>query len=939
MKLDFASLKVRIAVAGALVMLIAVLGVAFIAQRTAGNATLEEIKHELAVTNKNLGALIDRSMAERVSNVQLIANDPRLRSTNISAGDKQEVLEAFQESFGDAYYDFLLVDADGAPVASSGTEVRENYADTNWFIETVKSRKLYYEDRMSIDYGVYLVVITAPIVSDDGRLIGIVNGRVNIMKLMDEVLTPVYEDYKSQGAAGSYPYVVHPKGFVLWYYNKERIGELNLLEQEGELKGVAERMVARQSGVETYDFEGIDKLVAYAPMTGYGDYQGLGWTMAVTYEEEAALAPVRAMVRTIVWVSVGAILLGIILLWLVIAVSLRPLDYMVGVITRIARGEIPEKSALRYGGEMGQLQVAVEDLSGTIQTMVEDIDALAEAAIAGQLDVRADAAKHAGDFARLVGGVNEVIATLVGHFDSLPLPVMIIGSDYGIRYMNSTGQALLGQSAEQLAGHKCYEQFKTSDCRTANCACARAMEEGVKNTSETDAHPGVGVDLDIMYTGTPIKDRQGNIIGALEIVVDQTQIMTARRQAQKMADQIKGTTDALKQSANGLLQIAEGMRGRSEQMSEQTSIASAAVEEITASINSTAQVSGETSENINVIASAVEEMSGTIRTTAAASEQSATGVTDVSKVIAAASIKMENVAGSAQSVSQSVDSVVSAIREINLSLNEVSSNCEKSQAVTGDAELKAKDTNAIIEKLSASSKQIGKIVDVINDIADQTNMLALNAAIEAAGAGEAGKGFAVVANEVKELARQTAEATEEISQQIEAMQENMGGAVQAVGVIATVIDEIGEITNTIAAAVTQQTATVGDISGAVVTAAEKVNVISGEINELSSHFTDISRSAGEAEKGVQEIARSAAELSVASREVAENTDQASTRMAGVARSSNEISQGATEIARNIAEISQAAGETTDGARQTTEAAEELARVAADLDQLMQEFKI
>ena len=119
------------------------------------------------------------------------------------------------------------------------------------------------------------------------------------------------------------------------------------------------------------------------------------------------------------------------------------------------------------------------------------------------------------------------------------------------------------------------------------------------------------------------------------------------------------------------------------------------------------------------------------------------------------------------------------------------------------------------------SRQIGKIVNVISDIADQTNMLALNASIEAAGAGEAGKGFAVVANEVKELAKQTAEATEEISQQIEDMQFNITCAVGSMETITDVTKEITHITNTIAAAVTEQSAITGEISNSIVRASQK----------------------------------------------------------------------------------------------------------------------
>ena len=197
--------------------------------------------------------------------------------------------------------------------------------------------------------------------------------------------------------------------------------------------------------------------------------------------------------------------------------------------------------------------------------------------------------------------------------------------------------------------------------------------------------------------------------------------------------------------------------------------------------------------------------------------------------------------------------------------------------IISGAQQRAQQTNEIIKRLNTSSKQIGKIVNVINDIADQTNMLALNAAIEAAGAGEAGKGFAVVANEVKELAKQTAEATEEIAQQIEDMQNNMSQAVEAVETINKVIEETTQITNAIAAAVTEHSALTGEISTSILDAASEVNLISEEIQEVAEKSEGAAQNAGRPRPVPQEIARSAQELSQAANEVAHKTEESSGR--------------------------------------------------------------
>ncbi len=229
-----------------------------------------------------------------------------------------------------------------------------------------------------------------------------------------------------------------------------------------------------------------------------------------------------------------------------------------------------------------------------------------------------------------------------------------------------------------------------------------------------------------------------------------------------------------------------------------------------------------------------EEIATVIKKLAAASQKVSSRVTQINEMIDQIADNTNNVFSFAKDVSSSVDSVALAMKEINISLNDISSNCEFSKNITVDAEAKAIDTNRIIEQLNSSSKQIGKIIKVIDDIAEKTNMLALNAAIEAAGAGEAGKGFAIVASEVKEIAKQTAESTEEISQQIDVMQKNMANAVNSMGTILQVIDEITKITNSIASAVAEQSAISGEISIAVVTAAERVNLITDKIREIAS---------------------------------------------------------------------------------------------------------
>lgn len=217
-----------------------------------------------------------------------------------------------------------------------------------------------------------------------------------------------------------------------------------------------------------------------------------------------------------------------------------------------------------------------------------------------------------------------------------------------------------------------------------------------------------------------------------------------------------------------------------------------------------------------------------------------------------------NVASAAaEQVSNNVTTVATATEEMGASIKEIARNATDAAKVATSAVKVAEKTNATVAKLGESSAEIGNVVKVITSIAQQTNLLALNATIEAARAGEAGKGFAVVANEVKELAKQTAKATEDISRRIEAIQTDTRGAVEAIAQIGKIINQINDIQNTIASAVEEQTATTGEISRNVAEAAKGSNEIAANITGVAQAAQGTTEGASDTKKSADELSRMA----------------------------------------------------------------------------------
>ncbi|MGF9760006.1 methyl-accepting chemotaxis protein [Microvirga sp. 0TCS3.31] len=220
-----------------------------------------------------------------------------------------------------------------------------------------------------------------------------------------------------------------------------------------------------------------------------------------------------------------------------------------------------------------------------------------------------------------------------------------------------------------------------------------------------------------------------------------------------------------------------------------------------------------------------------------------------------------SVAAAAEQTSGSVQTVAAATEEMSISIREIARQVTQSSQISFEAVESAKRTNGIVQALSSGAERIGDVVTLINNLAAQTNLLALNATIEAARAGEAGKGFAVVASEVKNLATQTAKATEEIGSQVAQIQGATQEAVGAIHGIQTIIDQISSISTGIAAAMEEQGATTGEISRSVQEAARGTGQVTESIDSVKHGAGETGAAAVQVLGAAQELARYAENLS------------------------------------------------------------------------------
>ncbi len=299
------------------------------------------------------------------------------------------------------------------------------------------------------------------------------------------------------------------------------------------------------------------------------------------------------------------------------------------------------------------------------------------------------------------------------------------------------------------------------------------------------------------------------------------------------------SNDEISEMAKWFNVFIEKLQGIIKQIAENANGVSASSTQLSQIAENLLKGADDTSQRANNVAAASEEMSANITNIAAAMEESSTNT----------------------------NMVASAAEEMSSTIREIAENTERARAIASNAVTQTNDTSSQMQELGVAAEKIGRVTETITEISEQTNLLALNATIEAARAGEAGKGFAVVANEIKELAKQTADATVDIKQLIEDVQRTSGSTEEQMAQISKVISNVNDIVTTIAAAVEEQTVATQEIANSISQASVGIQEVNENVSQSSTVATDISQdisevsvSSGKISKSSQEVRNSAEHL-------------------------------------------------------------------------------
>ncbi len=637
-----------------------------------------------------------------------------------------------------------------------------------------------------------------------------------------------------------------------------------------------------------------------------------------------------------------------------------PLSIAADYVDKISEGNIPAKIADKYNGDFNTLKDNLNKCIDAVNHLVTDTGLLARAAIEGRLEVRAEPNKHQNEFRKVIEGVNSTVDSVVGCLDAMPAVAMIIDKDFTIRYINNIAATICGLPKNQIIGTKCHQHFRTSDCNNGKCACAKAMQMGCQATSQTDAHPA-GKSLDIEYSGVPLKDPKGNIIGALEVVTDLTAIKTAARaadnQAKYQAEAVGKLTVNLANISKGDLHIDTQLAatdGDTRLLGENFARINKALETTVGAVSglvsdaealTRAAIEGKLSARadssrhqgdfrkivdgvnrtldavinpLNVAADYVERISkgdipprisdayngdfNTIKVNLNVLIQAMEEVTRVAQDIAGGNLEVEVRARSEKdelmkAIAAMVRKLSEVVQGVKASADNVASGSQQLTASSEQLSQGATEQAASIEEVSSSMEQMGSNSRQNADNATQTEKIALKAATDAKEGGEA-------------VAR-TVEAMKQISGKI------------------SIIGEIARQTNLLALNAAIEAARAGEhgkgfavVASEVRKLAERSQKAAGEITELSGTSVAVAEKAGELLSRILPDVQKTAEL-----------------VQEITAASREQDNGVAQINKALQQLDQVIQQNASGSEEMNSTAEELSSQAARLQEMISFFQV
>ncbi|MDR2489125.1 MAG: methyl-accepting chemotaxis protein [Desulfovibrio sp.] len=780
-------LKIQLPIIALIMLIVAVSG--YFSYRESARTLRESLVGNMRGEANGLVRALDTLTGNIMENVTRVASDGSIVGffdQDIHDQERGKAFSAVLQTMTDSYRGIdriALLDAKGIIVASTAVaSMGQNFSDREYYKAAMQGLTTLSQPLKSRVSGKGAIIAASP-VTKQGVIVGVAYCSIPLEGFYRMSVAPV-----TVGKAG-FAFLLTKSGLIAAHRDADADPSLLFNPNLPDAAHYTAAVGATAPGLREFTDARGRRIEMY-----YARHESSGAVAVVQAEYDDVFAGLAAIRSTALIIGCIAVLFGIVLLWLMLRPVLNTLRSSIDFAGKIATGDLSGYLTVNRRDELGQLAAALRAIPATLKRIIAEYRILENNIAAGNLDASGDSAQVSGEFAALVRETNLILERFRVILDSLPSPIVMLGTDLHIRYMNAAARALAGTD---YRGKTSADVFRAEDAGTPADALARAAETRRAHRGETRAHPG-GKTLDITYAAAPMLNAAGDMTCILQFIVDLTEIKETQRK------------------------ITEAV-ARAMQISDRV-----------------AEASGQLSLRVGQVTQGTEVQRARVGATVTAMEEMNAAVLEVARNAGQSSEQAQTTRDRASHGEQLVVQVIAAIRQVNAVAQELQSD---------------------MQQLGAQADSIGGVMNVISDIADQTNLLALNAAIEAARAGEAGRGFAVVADEVRKLAEKTMTATTEVGSSIKGIQRATGVNIQRVDAAAKSVEQATDMAGASGSALQEIVSLAGQnaaLIAGIATAAEEQSLTSEKINRS---IEEINRIAADAATGMEDSAAAVRDLS------------------------------------------------------------------------------
>ncbi|TYO95945.1 methyl-accepting chemotaxis protein [Desulfallas thermosapovorans] len=365
-------IKTKLALFSTVIIVILVLSIGYLSYNKSGDMLFKFTEEMLLNNGKIYADMIDKYIYERSRDVLIMAEHPLLMDAKAPAEEKSALLSKFKADYG--HYDTIsLTDTKGLQIADSDGTVGMMKNELEWFKSAIQGNLYISDVRLSIDLQKPIINFAGPVRDDDGNIIGTITTR---LILEDSIWAMVDEFAVAQQEAGKsgYAYIINKEGVFMAHPVREMILRDNVLQLGvEELATAGQKMIRGESGFARYSFEGVDKYVAYVPLDGWGGYEGMGWSIALTSPVNDFLAPVYSLRNYILVLGIVAVLVGLALMLVVAQKMVQPINEILDSVRQVARGDLTKQVRVNTADEIGDLAGGFNQMINSLRDIVAKV--------------------------------------------------------------------------------------------------------------------------------------------------------------------------------------------------------------------------------------------------------------------------------------------------------------------------------------------------------------------------------------------------------------------------------------------------------------------------------------------------------------------------------------------------------------------------------------